>query len=130
MFYDGHCGLCHRAVRFVLARDPDGKAFRFAPLGGPTFAALVPQAARERLPDSLVVLTVSGELRLRSDAVLFIGDRLGGLWRILARSAGLIPQRLRDDWYDFVAQRRRRWFRASSDVCPVVDDALRRRFEP
>jgi hypothetical protein len=21
IFYDGHCGLCHRAVRFVLAED-------------------------------------------------------------------------------------------------------------
>ncbi|HZH02738.1 MAG TPA: DCC1-like thiol-disulfide oxidoreductase family protein [Myxococcaceae bacterium] len=33
LFYDGGCGLCHRAVRFVLARDPAGR-FRFAPLGG------------------------------------------------------------------------------------------------
>ena len=22
IFYDGSCGLCHRGVRFVVARDP------------------------------------------------------------------------------------------------------------
>src|SRR2546426_853835 len=27
LFYDGHCGLCHRAVRFVLAEDVGGKTF-------------------------------------------------------------------------------------------------------
>src|SRR2546422_4747254 len=28
LFYDGSCGLCHRAVRFVLAEDRTGNAFR------------------------------------------------------------------------------------------------------
>ena len=32
LFYDGSCALCHWAVRFVLARDREGRAFRFAPL--------------------------------------------------------------------------------------------------
>ena len=41
IFYDGDCGLCHRAVRVVLAADPEGRAFRFAPLGGETFRALM-----------------------------------------------------------------------------------------
>ena len=39
LFYDGSCGLCHRAVRFILAEDRSGTAFRFAPLGGETFAS-------------------------------------------------------------------------------------------
>ena len=34
LFYDGTCGLCHRAVTFALARDPDGSRFRFAALQG------------------------------------------------------------------------------------------------
>src|SRR5208282_2216789 len=32
LFYDGYCGLCHRAVRFILAEDTTGTAFRFAAL--------------------------------------------------------------------------------------------------
>ena len=34
IFYDGGCGLCHRFVRFVIKRDPDGTLFRYAPLEG------------------------------------------------------------------------------------------------
>ena len=37
IFYDGHCGLCHAAVRFVVARDDREEGFVFAPLGGETF---------------------------------------------------------------------------------------------
>ena len=69
LFYDGGCGLCHRAVRFVLWADPEGRAFRFAPLGGDTFQALVSAGERERLPDSLVVRTTEdGRLLTRSTA--------------------------------------------------------------
>ena len=34
VFYDGHCGLCHRTVLFLLTRDRDGALFRFGPLFG------------------------------------------------------------------------------------------------
>src|SRR5437879_3847393 len=46
IFYDGHCGLCHWAVRFVLAKDRNGDAFRFAPLDSDAFRAAVPQEQR------------------------------------------------------------------------------------
>ena len=72
LFYDGHCGLCHRSVQFVVRHDPDGTAFRFAPMQGQTFEAMVPAASREALPDSMVVLTVEGRLLLKSDAWLHI----------------------------------------------------------
>ncbi|HEY8944686.1 MAG TPA: hypothetical protein VIM73_10510, partial [Polyangiaceae bacterium] len=31
VYYDGQCGLCHGAVRLLLAEDRDGSAFRFSP---------------------------------------------------------------------------------------------------
>ena len=34
IFFDGHCGLCHRFVRFVLAEDQSAKPLSFAPLQG------------------------------------------------------------------------------------------------
>ena len=53
LFYDGECGLCHAAVRFVLAEDRDGQGFRFAPLASESFARLAPAELRATLPDSL-----------------------------------------------------------------------------
>jgi predicted DCC family thiol-disulfide oxidoreductase YuxK len=129
LFYDGGCGLCHRSVRFVVAADPEGR-FRFAPLGGETFRGAVLPALREGLPDSIVLRTAEGALLVRSDAALHVLRRLGGRWRLLAALLGLLPRRLRDAGYDFVARRRARWFASPADACPLVPAHLRARFAP
>ncbi len=129
IFYDGHCGLCHRAVRFVIARDPEGRLFRYAPLGGATFAALVPAERRAGLPDSVVVLTEDGRLLIRSDAFVHILRRLGGFWRFVAGIIGVIPRVIRDGVYDFIARVRYRIFGQRVEVCPVTPAELRARFD-
>jgi predicted DCC family thiol-disulfide oxidoreductase YuxK len=129
LFYDGGCGLCHRAVRFVLAEDRSGAAFRFAPLGGATFEASVPATSRGDLPDSIVVREADGTLRVRSEAVLAIGRRLGGLWRLAATVVGVLPSRLLDALYDGVARLRHRLFAKPKSTCPLLPAHLRARFE-
>jgi predicted DCC family thiol-disulfide oxidoreductase YuxK len=127
LFYDGTCGLCHRWVQFVLRRDPAGSMFRYAPIGGPAWnAAILP--LREALPDSLVLRTADGRTLVRSEAVLHIGERLGGGWRSLARVAGLLPRWLLDLGYDGLARVRKRLFNAPVGSCPMVPAELRGRF--
>jgi predicted DCC family thiol-disulfide oxidoreductase YuxK len=130
LFYDGHCGLCHRAVKFVLKHDRWGNAFRFAPLQGPTFQAQVPANRRASLPDSIVVLTQSGELLVRSNAFLHILRRLGGGWRRLAGALSVVPRPARDLVYDFVARIRYRIFGKRDELCPIAPPDLRKRFDP
>jgi predicted DCC family thiol-disulfide oxidoreductase YuxK len=130
LFYDGHCALCHGAVKFVLKHDRSGRAFRFAPLQGETFQARVPERARRDLPDSIVVHTSEGELLVRSDAFLHILRRLGGGWRLLAGIAGVIPRSLRDLVYNFIARVRYRVFGTRVNLCPIVPPAMRSRFDP
>jgi predicted DCC family thiol-disulfide oxidoreductase YuxK len=130
LFYDGHCGLCHRAVKFVLKHDRSGTAFRFAPLQGDTFQSRVSPEKRADLPDSVVVLTSDGNLLVRSNAFLHILRRLGGGWRILAGVVGVIPRPLRDAAYNVVARIRYRVFGTREDLCPIVPPALRARFDP
>jgi predicted DCC family thiol-disulfide oxidoreductase YuxK len=130
LFYDGHCALCHRAVKFVLRHDRSGKAFRFAPLQGATFQSRVPAGARPGLPDSIVVLTEDGALLVRSNAFLHILRRLGGGWRILAGLLAVIPRPLRDVIYRFIARIRYRVFGTRDDLCPIVPLDLRARFDP
>ena len=129
LFYDGACGLCHRAVRFVLAEDRDGRAFRFAPLASPAFLAAVPAAERAALPDSLVVRTPDGRILVRTAAVREICIRLGGLWRVLAAASQAVPERLLDRGYDQVARLRSRIFTRPAEACPLVPAELRRRFD-
>ena len=129
VFYDGACGLCHRTVRFAIARDRDGSRFRFAALGGETFRRLVPETARVGLPDSIVVLTPDGRLLTRSAAVIHILERIGGSWRLSGGLLSLIPQGIRDLGYNGIARIRYRLFKRPIDACPVTPPVLRARFE-
>lgn len=128
VFYDGHCGLCHRAVRFLLAEDRRGEAFRFAPLDSDGFQAAVAEERRALLPDSLIVLTAEGVLLARSSAVCYALQRLGGLWRATAWVAQLLPVTWLDAGYDIIARMRRRLFPKPESACPLLPGHLRARF--
>jgi predicted DCC family thiol-disulfide oxidoreductase YuxK len=128
IFYDGHCGLCHHVVRFVIAEDIEGAKFRFAPLGGTNFESLVPSAQRAGLPDSIVLRTAEGALLARSAACLHILRRLGGAWRIMALAAAMQPGPLLDATYNLIARTRYSVFGRRNHSCPVVPLELRARF--
>lgn len=129
LFYDGSCALCHRAVRFVLARDRDGRAFRFAPLDSDAFRAAAPEAVRATLPDSLVVETADGRLLTRGGAVVHILSRLPRPWPLLGRAASWLPTALLDALYDGVARIRYRVFGREAEACPLIPGHLRSRFD-
>jgi predicted DCC family thiol-disulfide oxidoreductase YuxK len=129
IFYDGVCGLCQGYIRFLIRRDRAGDKFRYAPLQGTTFEALIPPERRSSLPDSLVVLTNDGRLLVRSDGVIHILRRLGGFWGVVAGAISVIPRPIRDAVYDFVARIRYRVFGKRKNVCPVTPPELRARFD-
>ncbi len=129
LFYDGGCGLCHRAVLFTLKRDRKG-VFAFAPLQGETVTTLLDDASRAALPDSLVLREPEGGLRVKSAAVVALLKRLGFFWRLLAALLWIIPSPIRDFGYDFIAKIRHRLFRKPESACPLVPKGLRERFLP
>jgi predicted DCC family thiol-disulfide oxidoreductase YuxK len=115
-------------VRFVVARDKQA-AFRFAPLQGETFRRLIPQTLQAGLPDSIVLRTSGGEMLTRSAAVIYIFSRLSPGWRTVAKMLRVVPRGVRDWGYDLVAKLRRRVFPPPKDICPVLPENLRERFE-
>ena len=126
LLYDGECGLCHRAVAFIL-RHERSPEFLFAPLTGEfATAALADHGLSEAPRDTLVVLE-SDRLLIRSDAVLAITARLRAPWCWI-RVTRPIPQKLRARLYDAVARRRHRWFRRPDAPCPLLTPAERARF--
>jgi predicted DCC family thiol-disulfide oxidoreductase YuxK len=128
LFYDGTCGLCHGAVRFMLAEDRSGAAFALASLQGPTWEAAVPTSERLALPDSIAVRTEDGRLLTRSTAVIYLLERLGGLWRALGVAMRIVPRPIRDAVYDLVARIRYRVFGRANTLCPILPPDLRSRF--
>lgn len=128
MFYDGECGLCHRAVRFNLAEDMDGRAFRYAPLQGTTFEASLSSDQRATIADSVVVLRRDGTVLQRSDAIAHMLVCLGGYWGLVGRVMRIIPRALRDLVYDGIASIRRRVFSKPAGLCPMLPPHLASRF--
>ena len=130
ILYDGVCGLCNRLNRFVLARDPGG-LFRFAALQSPIAAEILARHGRDpRDLDTLYLVLAPGRpderLLEKSDAVLWILRRLGGVWRAAA-ALRVVPRGVRDVGYDLVARSRYRVF-GRYGACPLPDPRHRARF--
>jgi predicted DCC family thiol-disulfide oxidoreductase YuxK len=125
MLYDGTCGLCHRSVRWFLNHERD-TTMRFAPLQGPTVAAL--RAKYPRIPETVesVVLVDGDRVHLRSKAFLYAARHLRAPWR-WGYGMRWFPGFILDLGYRLIAAIRYRvWGRA--ELCDVPSPAQRARF--
>ncbi len=125
VLFDGTCGLCDGWVRFIIRHDRRGR-FRFAPLQSPAGARLLEAHGLSPADLSSTVLITARGAQRRSTAILHILRDLGGIWA-LAYVAILVPERLRDRCYGFIARHRAQWF-APPDGCRVPTAAERARF--
>lgn len=123
ILFDGMCNLCTGSVRFVIERD-SRKQFRFASLQSPVAEKLLGPQERDRL-ESMVLVT-GGRLYRKSTAALLTVKRLDGLWPLLSILI-VIPRPLRDAVYDWIGNRRYRWF-GRRDVCWKPNPDLAGRF--
>jgi len=128
LFFDGSCGLCHGAVRFVLDRGDRGRELRFAPLHGEAFRREIPEGLRKALPDSLVVKTADGRILTRSSGVVRVLHGLGGVWSLLGAFLWCVPRPLRNLGYRLVSTVRRRLFPLTEGACPWRSPEQRSRF--
>jgi len=138
LLYDGVCGLCNRAVQFVLKRDAEG-IFLFAALQS-AFALRVLGEHQVTLteldtfyvvndfdPAQPVDVQQHGTLLARSEALIFVLREVGGVWRWAGNLFRILPCSLRDWLYDFAARQRYRIF-GKYDSCPLPGSEARRRF--
>lgn len=128
VLFDGVCAVCDAAVQWILDHDPEG-VFHFAPLQGPTAAAIL--ARHPELPrglDSIVLVeqTDDGEqLSVHSAAILGIGAALPPPWSA-ARFLRWLPRLLRDPVYRaFAAVRYRIFGKLEACRLPTEDQAAR-----
>jgi predicted DCC family thiol-disulfide oxidoreductase YuxK len=129
LLYDGACGLCARSVQLVLRHDRRG-ILRFAPLQSRFGRTVFARHPGLQPIDSMVWVEPgpndSERAYIRSDAALHVARYLGGPWR-LALAAQLIPRRLRDAAYDWIARHRHR-LTGARDHCAIPAPEQRERF--
>lgn len=130
VFFDGVCVMCNGTMRFLLERDRRDR-LRFASLQS-DFAGVAlagyQKDARE-LSNMFVIADyglASQRLLARSAAAFHLAGEIGGVWTA-ARALSVLPRRLVDRVYDFVADHRYRWF-GKYDSCPLPPAEHRRKF--
>jgi Uncharacterized protein conserved in bacteria len=125
LLFDGVCNLCNGAIQFIIPRDPEG-TIRFAPLQSDLGERVQESVGLSTDDLETVVLVDDGKAYTKSDAAIRVGERLGGVYRLLSLGR-LLPRGLRDRIYDFVAENRYDWF-GKKDQCMVPDDDVSDRF--
>lgn len=124
LFYDGHCNLCHKVVRFIVRHDKK-RLFFLAPLQGETAARHLP---KEWLQVDTVVLLEGKKIYVRSKAALRVLKMLEfpySAWSVL----GLLPTFITDWGYNRIAKHRYRWW-GRREVCELPDTKDPSRFLP
>lgn len=125
VFYDDTCGLCNSFIEFLLDNDKK-KCLFFAPLQGTT--------AKKELPEKYtkntrtVVVKINQKLFVKSDAVLYLYNQLGGFWRTFI-ILKIIPRPVRDWSYDIISKNRNKMDKHNSNkICRVLTKDQQKRF--
>jgi predicted DCC family thiol-disulfide oxidoreductase YuxK len=128
VLFDGVCNLCNRTVQAVIKHDPSGY-FRFAALQSDIAAKLLTEAGYDEeftaQPNS-VVLIEGNSVFTKSEAVIRILAHLKGM-SFVSFIYKLMPVRLRESLYDYIARKRYRWF-GRRDKCMIPSPGLSERF--
>lgn len=134
MLYDGLCGLCNGAVRWVAQRD-HGDRFRFAPQQSALAAAILSRHGIDQeamLASNSVYLVLDAgsaheRLLTQSDVTVNLLLGLGGRWRVLGFLLRAVPSALRNAAYRLFARNRYR-LTTRYEVCPLPAVADRMKF--
>lgn len=125
MLFDGVCHLCAGSVQFVLRRDP-AALFRFATLQSDFGQTELQRFGLPAQSLASVLLIEDGQLYQKSTAALRIARKLSAGWPLLYGFI-IVPRPLRDWVYDFIGNRRYRWF-GKMNACWLPDEDVRDRF--
>jgi uncharacterized protein YqjF (DUF2071 family)/predicted DCC family thiol-disulfide oxidoreductase YuxK len=126
LFYDGHCGPCHKFIRLIL-RSRSRELFRFYPLHMHSdFFKDVVDNQRRPIDGESIVFVRNGIALQKSDAVLAIASEMGFFWNILGIFR-IVPRFIRDAAYDLMAKYRFAIFgRAEPEaVCQMMSPELK-----
>lgn len=126
ILFDGVCNLCAGSVQFVLRREKT-PTFRFASLQSAVGQDYLTRYATPEYHDiNTIILVEGGVAYYKSSAALRIARSLSFPWSLLSIFL-IIPEKLRDLAYDFIGQRRYKWF-GKMDACWVPDKSVSGRF--
>ena len=118
IYYDGECGLCHLAVRFILRVDSKSN-FYFSPLSN-LYNNL-------KNIDS-IILKKGNKVFYEGQAVIMIFKNIDNKLNYLAKVLNLIPINVLDAAYRWVSRNRAKVSVKKVSSCPMVPSYYQKRF--
>jgi predicted DCC family thiol-disulfide oxidoreductase YuxK len=125
IIFDGHCVLCSRFAQFVLRHDKPA-AFRLLAAQTPLGQSLYRHLGLDPVHFQTNVLLENGQAWFKSEGTIRMFSQLGFPWSS-CKVLRLVPRRLLDRAYDWIAGHRLQWFGTQS-VCFVADPTHPDRF--
>lgn len=125
ILFDGVCNFCDRTVQRILKADTRN-LFVFASLQSDTGQEIMRYAGIPSTTDSVILYQPGTAYYTESDAVLEIARQLGGLYPLLL-AAKIIPKRVRDAAYRYVARNRYKWY-GKKEACSIPTPETRAKF--
>ena len=118
IYYDGDCGLCHLAVRFILRVDSKNN-FYFSPLSNLDI----------NLKNiNSIILKRGNKVFYEGMAIIMIFENIDNNWNYLAKVLKLVPINLLDAAYRWVSRNRARVSVKKVSSCPIVPSYYQKRF--
>ena len=118
IYYDGECGLCHLAVRFILRVDSKNN-FYFSPLSNLDINL--------KNIDS-IILKRGNKVFYEGMAIITIFENIDNNWNYLAKVLKLIPINVLDTAYRWVSRNRTKFSVKKVSSCPIVPGSYQKRF--
>jgi predicted DCC family thiol-disulfide oxidoreductase YuxK len=126
ILFDGVCNLCEASVQFVIKYDKKD-VFRFVALQSDLGIAILKHIGLENKNiDSVILYEPGFAYNYKSAAALEIAKNLGGFFHF-GTVFKLIPNRLRNLLYDYIARNRYLWY-GKKESCLVPTLELKSKF--
>jgi predicted DCC family thiol-disulfide oxidoreductase YuxK len=126
ILFDGVCNLCNSSINRVIDNDKSD-VFRLVSLQSELGIELQKYLGIQiNSIDSIILYIPQEAYYIRSTAALKIMNEFSGMWK-LTNIFYLIPSRIRDAFYNFVARNRYKWF-GKGESCRIMTPEIKEKF--
>lgn len=124
ILFDGVCNFCNSAVDFVIKREKRS-VFKFASLQSQAGQKIVADNNLTDIGLSSFIFIEGNNIYFRSTAALKVCRYLDGWWPLMYGFI-IVPGKIRDGIYSWVAKNRYKWF--GKATCTIPNPEARARF--
>lgn len=125
ILFDGVCNFCNDVINKIIAKDTKN-VFVFASLQSEIGQKILKHIGLSNDLDTIVLYEPGIAYYVKSDAAIEIAKQIGGIYSLL-RIGNLLPRRLRNLTYDYIARNRYKWY-GKKDACMIPTPEMKAKF--